>query len=44
MDEQQVRDIVNAAIRDHEIRVAVMSAVMGVVLLIGTWHAIWLLR
>lgn len=44
MNEDQVRRLIEEAIRDHEIRVAVVSGVMGVLLLIGTWHAIWLLR
>lgn len=44
MDEEHVRRLIEDAIRDHEIRVAVMSGVLGVLLLIGTWHAIWILR
>jgi hypothetical protein len=44
MDEQQVRRLIEDAIRDHEIRVAAISGVLGVLLMIGTWHAIWLCR
>lgn len=44
MTEQQVREIVAAAIREHELRVAVISGVLGSVLLAGSWHAVWLLR
>lgn len=44
MNEDQVRQLIHDAIRDHEIRVAVISGVMGALLLIGTWHAIWLCR
>jgi hypothetical protein len=44
MTEQQVKEIVAAAIREHELRVAVISGVLGSVLLAGSWHAVWLLR
>jgi hypothetical protein len=40
MSEDQVREIVAAAIREHELRVAVISGVMGTVLLAGSWHAL----
>jgi hypothetical protein len=42
--EEQVKEIVTAAIREHELRVAVISGVLGSVLLAGSWHAVWLLR
>ena len=44
MTEQQVKEIVAAAIREHEPRVAVISGALGTVLLAGSWHALWLLR
>ena len=44
MTEEQVKKIVAAAIREHELRVAVISGVLGSVLLAGSWHALWLLR
>jgi hypothetical protein len=44
MTEQQVRELVAAAIREHELRVAVISGVLGSVLLAGSWHALWMLR
>ena len=44
MDPDEVRRVVNQAIRDHEARVAAVSGVMGTLLLVGTWHAIWILR
>lgn len=44
MDEDQARQIVNDAIRDHEVRVAAISGVIGAPLLAGTWHALLLLR
>lgn len=37
-----VRDEIRRAIVAHEIRVAVISGILGLMLLLGTWHAIWL--
>jgi hypothetical protein len=36
--------LVAAAIREHELRVALGSGLLGAVLLLGTWHAIWMYR
>lgn len=44
VSQDEIQRLINSAIRDHEIRVAVVSGVMGALLLVGTWHAIWLLR
>ena len=44
MTEEQVRELVAAAIREHELRVAAISGVLGSVLLAGSWHALWMLR
>lgn len=44
MDPEDIERLVAKAIRDHEIRVAAVSGVMGAFLIVGTWHAIWLLR
>jgi hypothetical protein len=44
MNPEDVRAIVDSAIRAHEIRVAVWSGLMGAVLMAGTWHAIWMCR
>ena len=44
MTEQQVKELVAAAIREHELRVALFSGAGGAALLAGTWHAIWMLR
>jgi hypothetical protein len=44
MTEEQVRKLVAAAIREHELRVALFSGAGGAALLAGTWHAIWMLR
>jgi hypothetical protein len=44
VDEKTLHKAINSAILAHEIRVAVVSGVIGLALLIGTWHAIWTLR
>ena len=44
MNQKDVRLIVDRAIRAHELRVALWSGLMGLILLAGTWHAIWLCR
>lgn len=43
MTPDEMQSAIDRAIRDHEIRVAFWSGLMGAMLLFGTWHAIWLL-
>jgi hypothetical protein len=44
MSQEDVRLLIYRAIRDHELRVAFWSGLMGTVLIAGTWHAIWMCR
>lgn len=44
VSEEEVRLIVSRAIRVHEARVALISGILGLLLLAGTWHAIWMGR
>jgi len=44
MDEQRIRQMIKEDIRQHELRVALFSGLGGLLLLAGTWHAIWLCR
>lgn len=44
MTEEQVRQAIERAIRLHEMRVALISGFLGLLLLAGTWHAILILR
>ena len=43
MSKEDVQALVSQAIRAHELRVAFWSGLLGAALLLGTWHAIWLL-
>jgi hypothetical protein len=44
MSREDVKVLVAAAIREHELRVAFWSGLLGAALMAGTWHAIWLCR
>ena len=40
MDRDQIEELINEKIRQHEIRVALVSGILGLVLMAGTFHAI----
>jgi len=44
MSQEDIQQLIHNAIRQHELRVALWSGLLGAVLLFGTWHAIWLCR
>ena len=44
MDDRHVQQLIDRAIREHELRVALWSGLLGLLLMAGTWHAIWLCR
>ena len=44
MSHEDVRDLVAAASREQELRVALWSGLLGAAVMAGTWHAIWLCR
>jgi hypothetical protein len=44
MSKQEIQHLINCAIREHELRVALWSGLTGALLMAGTWHAIWLCR
>lgn len=44
MAEEDVQRLIHQAIRAHEIRVAISSGILGILLIAGTWHAIWMCR
>ena len=41
---QEIEEAINKAIFAHEIRVAIISGAIGLALLAGTWHAVWIAR
>lgn len=44
IDEETLQKAIKSAILAHELRVAIGSGIFGAILLVGTWHAIWLAR
>jgi hypothetical protein len=44
MVDEDIRKAIDDAIKQHELRVALWSGLMGAILLAGTWHAIWLCK
>lgn len=44
MNQKEVESLIDSKIRQHEIRVAVLSGILGLALTAGTFHAIFLLK
>jgi hypothetical protein len=44
MSPEDITKAIDEAIRQHELRVAIWSGLLGLLLMAGTWHAIWLCR
>jgi len=44
MEQQEIQKLIDHAIQKHELRVAVWSGLLGLLLMAGTWHAIWMCR
>jgi hypothetical protein len=44
MSPEDIRKAIDDAIRQHELRVALWSGLLGLLFMAGTWHAIWLAR
>jgi hypothetical protein len=42
--DEAIAKAIDDAIRQHELRVALWSGLLGTILLAGTWHAIAMLR
>jgi hypothetical protein len=40
MSEEEIKAFVHRSIREHELRVALWSGLLGAALMAGTWHAI----
>lgn len=44
MNQQEVEELIDSKIRAHEIRVAVVSGLLGAALFAGIFHAIYLIN
>jgi hypothetical protein len=44
MTEKQIQQMIDDAIRDHEIRVGWISGIIGALFTFGIVHAIWLIK
>jgi len=44
MEQQEIQKLIDHAIQKHELRVAAWSGLLGLLLMAGTWHAIWMCR
>lgn len=44
MEQENIQQLIDRAIRAHEIRVALWSGLLGLIFTAGTWHAIWMCR
>jgi hypothetical protein len=44
MTENQIQQMIDDAIRDHEIRVGWISGIIGALFTFGIVHAIWLIK
>jgi hypothetical protein len=44
MTEKQIKQMIDDAIRDHEIRVGWISGIIGALFTFGIVHAIWLIK
>jgi hypothetical protein len=44
MSPEDIRKAIDDAIRQHELRVALWSGLLGLLFMAGTWRAIWLAR
>jgi len=44
MNQEEIESLIDSKIRQHEIRVAVLSGILGLALTAGTFHAIYLLN
>jgi hypothetical protein len=44
MTEPEIIRLIDAKIREHEVRVAIISGITGGAIVFGIFHAIWLLN
>lgn len=44
MNQEDIKKLIQQEIKEHEIRVGVISGIIGIAVVLGVFHAIWLLR
>lgn len=44
MTEEQLEKLIDDKIRSHEIRVGIVSGILGALFIFGVMHAVWLLK
>lgn len=44
MTDKDIENLISHAIHKHELKVAIISGIFGLLLLAGTWHSILLLN
>lgn len=44
MDHKDIEDLIDRKIRSHEVRVGLVSGIIGVLFVFGIIHAIWLVK
>lgn len=44
MNKQEIEELINARILEHEVKVALVSGILGTSVLIGIIHSIWILK
>lgn len=44
MTEEQIKELIDKKIRSHEIRVGIVSGILGALFVFGIMHAMWLLK
>lgn len=44
MNQKEIEDLINEKIKCHEIRVGIVSGIVGLFFIFGIVHAIWLIK
>jgi hypothetical protein len=44
MNKEEVQSMINESIKNHEVRVGIISGIIGCLFVFGIIHSIWLIR
>lgn len=44
MNKFEIENLIDSKIKTHEVRVGVVSGIIGIVFILGNLHAFWLIR